>query len=210
MKKTLLVTSLLSFAVVFSACSKQTTTTTPAALENQSESEMMSESQEIARAMASNQALQCTFTNKTNNQTMSYAVKGKSFRMDGTAQIGTDSDEQTHMISDGTYFYSWASPTNQGVKMAIPDEETLKEQAGQLNQMPDFSNDETLAQYENDYTINCEPASFDDSHFLPPTDVQFQDMSALMKNMSNQVPTQNSLSEEEKRELDALMQQYGN
>lgn len=204
MKKYLLLLPLL-FVFILAGCQRQAadTATTPSV---QAEQPSNREMQQIATAIQSGQALKCTITEKDTGQSMEYGVQGKNFRMDNFIQpVDTqDSTQQGHVLSDGQFFYSWTTPANTGFKMQIPDEEAMKEQ---YDTLPDFSNEEALREYEQNYTLNCDPTSFPNGYFTAPTNVQFQDMTVMMENVLNQA--QQGMSEEQQQQLEEAMKKYG-
>lgn len=165
---------------------------------------------QIAQAMEKGSSLHCTAVNTDTNGSYDFYVKGKQFRMDG--KMTTDSKVETyHAINDSEYLYSWNDSESKGVKMAIPSEEELKAQAEQykeyLNTMPDLSNAQSVEEYENQgYSIDCQPAVIDDAQFVAPTTVEFQDMSSMMEQVKQAMP---SLTPEQQRQMQDAMKQFG-
>lgn len=143
----------------------------------------------IAAQIQSGQAYRCEFKDQEGQEAM-YFGKGELFKMSTISS--TDSTMTNTIISDGSFIYTWDAKTKQGVKFTIPSKEEQAQMADQSKQMlenvPDFLNPEEISQLQNDgYTFNCAPASISDSEFVPPTDIQFQDMSQLMEGFMQNV-----------------------
>lgn len=216
MKKLLLPATIITFSLVLAACKPKPATDTLAVppIQEQTQQEVVGEANQIANAMQSGQSLKCTITHKTDGSVMTYVVKGKQFRMDGAPVPVTsagDANEVGHAISDGTLLYSWSTPSNKGFKMTIPTEEELKAQADQYKNMaPDFSKPEVVEEYENDYTIQCDSAVLTNADFTPPTDVEFQDLSAMMDDAKNQMEkAQQGLTPEQKQQMEEALKKMG-
>lgn len=216
MKKLLVPVTLITFSLALAACKPKPATDTLADLptQEQTQQEVVSEANQIANAMQSGQSLKCTVTHNTDGSVMNYAVKGKLFKVDGMAVPVTsagDAQEVGHAINDGTYLYSWSTPSNKGFKMTIPSEEELKAEAEKYQDMaPDFSRPEVMEEYENDYTIQCDPATLTEADFTPPSDVQFQDISAMMENAKTQMEqAQQGMTPEQKQMMEDALKQAG-
>lgn len=94
-------------------------------------------------------------TNGTASQGTVY-VSGNKMRADFTV-----SGYEAHMISDGSYSYSWSSAAPQGVKAKVTQGASAAPTSGQ-------GVDTNTA-----YSYNCAPATADAALFVPPTSVNF-------------------------------------
>lgn len=144
----------------------------------QSQSEMVSESQKIAAAIASGEAYTCTMTQGDNS--MDYLVQSQKFRM-----AATTDGQLTYAIGDGEYLYSWGTNSGQGVKTKLPTEEEIaamtKEAQEYEAQAPRFDTEEGYDAYaEQGYRVDCAPATLTGTDFIPPSDIQFLDTSEFM------------------------------
>lgn len=136
--------------------------------------------------MSMGKDLQCTFAYATEGKAPSKGtmyISGKKMRGHFDNEINGKASTM-HMIQDGTYMYIWGSELPEGIKMMVPqltpgatgDTPTANTGANQYfdaNQQVDFS---------------CNPWSVDESQFVPPANVMFRDMAAMMKGLpgSNQ------------------------
>lgn len=157
--------------------SKKPSTSTP-----QTASQSMSEAAEFARAIQSGKPTTCTLTKDGN--IMEYHIKGKIM----AANITTSVEGKTvlsHMINDEKYLYMWQEGQKQGSKMAIPTEEEVKSMSDQAKESqknaPKLEGESDYQSFKDQgYTIKCQPSSTTPS-FSPPSDVNFIDPSAMMK-----------------------------
>lgn len=83
---------------------------------------------------------------------------------------------ETHMISDGTYSYSWSSGTPQGVKMKIDEAQTAASPVAGQQQQVDI---------DQQVDMDCASWGVDNSMFTPPADVKFMDLSSITKPVSS-------------------------
>lgn len=124
----------------------------------------------------------CTFTySSTNGNT-----EGTSYIADGKVRTdygGTDPEGKSYtggMIMDSEYVYSWNSQMSTGIKMPVDDSMQQKAQEAQNNP------DEVRKEYVNpdvkvDY--NCTAWTVDKEKFIPPTNINFTDISQQMQIM---------------------------
>lgn len=179
MKKLLL---LGSAALILAACTpKDQPQETTAPAPDQTTSEQASEFSKVAMAIQAGQSASCQITNTETGEAMDYKIKGKKMKM--TGMTSPDAAQSTAMLMDGEFIYTWNEADKKGVKMQLPSEEDMAELSQQGMTMPDLSQEAEKEKYENDgYSVNCTVTSVDESEFVPPTDVAFTDMSALMDN----------------------------
>lgn len=189
MKAKYLVLGLPALALVLAGCKQQVAQTE----EVQPEREMVSEAQEMSQAIKSGQPVICTMTGR-DGAVMTYQFKGGKMRADGMAlaQTGTTGS----MINDLAYIYSWQQGESQGIKIAVTPETPEALPTGEVEptsavpQAPDFSDEETIDDYESQgFTVDCNEQTVDDSVFVPPAEVTFTDPGALMKGALNKIPT---------------------
>jgi hypothetical protein len=133
---------------------------------------------DLKAALSSGAGYKCTYD--FNGMTSESWVKGKKFASK------TNVDNQVgHTISDGTWMYSWEDGQRQGVKFNIEEMKRLgeKSQGGQQKQP---SMDEVANAASN---VRCAPEVMSDSTFTPPSDVEFQDMGAMVKQLQEAMGT---------------------
>lgn len=82
------------------------------------------------------------------------------------------------MIQSGEYMYNWSSAASQGVKMKIDTGTSMS--IGNAGE----------AQFDTSAAVDysCEMSSVDANLFVPPSEVQFMDLSAAMQNMPASFP----------------------
>lgn len=186
---------LVSSALLLAACTSQQS---PQSVASQTEQQTMNEFEKISRAIQDGKSVRCQLTKTSTNQQMTYSLKGNKMRMNGI--IDQESDQEANMMSDGSYIYTWSNQTQQGVKMPISDD-TVQEQAA--DQLPDLSKQDEWQTYEDQgFQVSCSPAEIADSEFIPPSTVQFMDMSQLMQNLEDM---QNK-ADDQQLQMDELIQ----
>jgi hypothetical protein len=188
------------------AYSRRPTTTSPAALDSQSTSQTESEATEFAKAIESGRPTVCVMTK--GDESMEYRIKGKKMRGNITATAPSESSTNpttvSHMISDEAYFYTWVDGQKQGTKMSLtvpsPTATTVNDSTPNT---PDFSDESDYnALRDEGYTINCQAGIVSDADFVPPADVDFQDLSAMIQ----AIPTPGSNGQ---IDYQKLQEQYG-
>lgn len=130
----------------------------------------------ILGLLSGGQNVNCQVTYPDNKGTGTVYVSDKKFAGDFTMK-GTDGKETTgHMISDGTYMYLWSSGIPMGIKMNL---EAAKNAAQNTQNVQSVDINQEVG-------LNCSPWTPDNSKFTIPTDINFRDMTQLLK----QVPAQ--------------------
>lgn len=209
--KILTLSTLLVLSLFLTGCNKAEPNSTdiPAEVsETQTEAQLQTEAQKISNAMQSGEKLQCTIVQEETNERITYLVQGKNFKISGLTE-NMEEGQTGFVVSDGVSFYSWLEPKNEGVKMTIPSEEELDAQMEKLQMdIPELDSEEAVERYEDDgYRITCDPASFDNSEFIPPLTVKFQDVDAMMQQGLDSALE--GMSEADKAEMERLLQEYG-
>lgn len=178
------------FAILLSAC----TTKAPVGTENQAgenkpvETETeQSQSSSLRELLALGKNQKCTVTTtsadddgtKTDTVGTIY-ISGKKMAQEVSV---TSTDKEIpkinmRMISDGSYVYTWNTDTkNQGMKMKF--EETQAE-----DKTPDTNNTQAKGvNMDEKYDMKCTGWVVDNSKFAIPADVQFTDLSEMLKNL---------------------------
>lgn len=210
-KQIALVTATLSCAVFLAGCSKSTSTATPAepTTDMMADGSMSDKMKSWAEAVKGGAALKCTFTDAKNTQSTNYEVKGKKMHM---VSVSTgEKKTSTEMVNDGEYMYTWEQGKDQGMKIKVPTEAELQEMkeksGGALKNTPDFTKQEDIEKLQNDGSkIDCTPGVVSDSTFVPPTNVTFQDFSAVMDNALKKA--QEGMTDEQKKAVEDAMKKY--
>ncbi|MCA9365866.1 hypothetical protein KC723_03140 [Candidatus Kaiserbacteria bacterium] len=110
-----------------------------------------------------------------------YFAKDK-MRVDSTMQT----DGQTydsHMINDGEYTYVWTTTSDQPFAMKMPVEEFEQD-----SPLIEEDSQQTQVSMDQQVEYDCNSWSVDQSVFVPPADIEFTDMEAMMKQMMGNIP----------------------
>ena len=122
----------------------------------------------MARGGAWKCAVSTTAAGVTSGGTV-YVANGK-VRGDFTSEVPQMGTMEVHMIADGKDAYTWTSMMKTGFKMSTTKPTETKDTPTADKQ--DF--------YNAQYDYQCSPWSADVSVFTLPTDIAFNDMSAMM------------------------------
>ncbi|OGK19531.1 hypothetical protein A2866_00150 [Candidatus Roizmanbacteria bacterium RIFCSPHIGHO2_01_FULL_39_8] len=166
----------------------------------------------IKDALSKSVSLECTYNDEEGVSVKSY-IKGGGVRSMMTAK---DPKQPNNFIMKDNKMYMWNDTTKEGFMTTweMPKDITPNPTLEAMGKEEEKTNesDSLLAQMEK-YKDACKPAVVADSLFTPPTDVKFQDMSAVQKQMMEQLsktPEQNGQSGQMSEEdLKKLMEQYG-
>lgn len=195
----------ITTAVFLAACNPTQQSSTP---QNNDAANQFSQ---VSQALQAGGSAVCTITNPDGTETIEYAAKGTKVRVSSTG--GADMSENL-MISDGQNIYTWNTSTLKGVRFPIPDTETT-EQAANIPSVPDLSQEADQEQFlQQGYTINCTVTDVPDSEFVPPTNVNFEDMTQMMQNaqqMMNNAGNKMPTAEQQQQLQDQaqqMMQRY--
>jgi hypothetical protein len=130
--------------------------------------------------MKTGNTTKCTYStvsDKTKMMGTTY-VSGKNMRSDTEITLEGGKTMESHMISDGTWVYSWTSALPQGMKMNISELEKPATAA------PSSTNT-TVKNFQDKFDFKCTKWNADSSKFVVPTDVTFTDFSETMKKLEN-------------------------
>lgn len=156
----------------------QTTSTQPAENTTQTTSKASLKS---LMSLGNNQT--CTFEDTQSGSSGTVYISSGKFRGDFSSNVnGTVTG--SHMISDSSNVYVWMDNTNDGFKMSMDSIEKLNE-----------SNQKTVdINKEVDYS--CSGWGVDSSKFSIPTQITFQDFSAMMEDASKMMKSVTGTSQD--------------
>ena len=175
-KKRILVSSIFIFAIFLSSCSKQT----PNQTINKDES-LLSKAGGLASALVSGDSYKCSYTNDKDQSQGEYLVKNKMFRVDG--QEGADGQKSSIILNDkGTYMWSPGETKGFFYPTVKEDDSNKADGKAPVSEFDDYLNPEKLDEKEK---IDCKKASVNDSVFVPPAEVKFEDFSKMMESFTN-------------------------
>ena len=160
MKKLLLVLLVISL-LMLSACGGEKKGETTASLVT-----------DMAKAFVLNVPYKCEYSME-DMTSVSY-IKGETrIKTMTTTPMGS-----AESIIRDDMLYSWDPNTKKGIKMKMEKEDMP------LQEMPKVSSEYIKEQAQN---VKCNPAKFGDEMFDVPTDVEFQDMTELLKQLQEQM-----------------------
>ncbi|MFA6383445.1 MAG: hypothetical protein WCX17_03405 [Parcubacteria group bacterium] len=122
--------------------------------------------------------VKCSVTDA--NGTYTVIAKGDKVKVEGINSINpqTQKEEKGTMINDGTWAYIWTG--KQGMKFNLKD--TQQGTANPEGESTDWKN--WAQQMQNSGAkYDCNPTVATDADFTPPSNVTFQDLGELMKNL---------------------------
>lgn len=108
-------------------------------------------------------------------------ISGKRARSDFQMSGGADKTIAGHFIMDGTNMYSWTEGNKTpAMKISLADMEKLGAGAGAKN--------EGASNYSDKMDYHCTNWTVDNSLFVPPTNVKFQDFAQMMNSVTKNLP----------------------
>lgn len=111
------------------------------------------------------------------------------------------------LIADGVNFYSWDPVSKKGIKMQAPAGKAPTETDSRSNPFPTIQSSDDLKKYMDDgYTVDCTNVTLSDSDFVPPTDVEFIDMTAAARKTPTDVVPQTQ--GEMEKQAQEMIKQY--
>lgn len=129
----------------------------------------------IEGLLSAGKSVTCTVKNSDAEGSGTVFVSDKKMRGDFTSKLD-DKNVETHVIQDGTYSYIWTSDQPQGIKMKLDavDKKALEDQTKDLN-------------LDKEVGLNCSPWIVDGSKFVPPSNIQFADLSEMLNKVQKDV-----------------------
>lgn len=195
--------SLVLISSVFFVACKQIAPSTP-----QTQSPAQGELDAVEAALQAGRPVTCVMTKADGSATTTSKLKDKKMKVTG---ITVEGQAPGSMISDGAFFYTWDDAKKEGVKMAIPAQENIKELAQKQGQaVPDFTSQEDRTTWENQgYQVNCTEGDIPDSEFVPPMDVTFTDLGGMMQDLGTQMQEIQTDQGMDAEKLKKLQEQFG-
>lgn len=154
-------------------------------------------SNSIKDALTSAGNLECDYADEEGRVTNAYIENG-NVRADITS---SNVKENSSVIVRDNTFYIWNS---QGAFMMKIPEETMNQD---LSQNQALSQKEDIMESIEKYKELCKNANPDDSLFIPPANIRFQDFSQIMQGVPTGTSSDNSQVLNQKQ-IEKMMQQY--
>lgn len=133
----------------------------------------------IKDALSKDLTLTCEFKDEKGNIT-------KSYIKNGAVRISTSGDDTKggEIIMRDKKMYMWDEKSKEGFIYEIPDED--KDKVGMTGQ--EINQSDAYLNMIDKYKDSCKTAVIEDSYFVEPKGINFQDMSKLLQDIKNQVP----------------------
>lgn len=176
---------LFALTIILAACSTAQEETQP--IVEDSEPIILTTTSNFADMLKSGRSLECAFssTDEGITTTGTMWIDGSSQRMKGA--FARDNETYNVIVANSLY-YMWGSELEQGIFMTIDPGEAFGHSTvdDQDSNIPDVGLTDTMP-----VDFSCKKWFIDENTFMPPTDVQFTDMTAMMKQFQNIVPNGN-------------------
>jgi len=166
--------------VLFMKYSKPPTASNTSSTGPSQEQEANSTSGTILSLLSGGKNVNCTISYPDNKGAGTIYVSDKKYAGDFTIKDVNGKEITSHMVSDGTYAYIWSTGMTNGIKMKYDAAKNTVEDA-QENQTIDLN---------QNVNLKCSPWLPDNSKFTPPTNIKFQDISALLEQTQTTTGTQ--------------------
>ncbi len=131
--------------------------------------------------LAKGKDLSCAFTSNQGKTKGMVFISGKKMVGDFTTTESDNKQVESHMIQDDQYSYFWSSAAVQGTKIKISTIEQVTPSPTASSQTQNQGVD-----INQDVDYQCSDWTVDNSKFVPPSNVTFMDVSALMQQSGQQ------------------------
>ena len=133
----------------------------------------------VKDALTQKLTLSCEFTDESGTVVKSY-IKNGAVRV---TSVGSEADKSGEIIMKDKKMYIWDTTSKEGFVYVIEDQAV---DGAENSSRENITSDSYLDMIDK-YKDSCKVATVADSYFVPPADVNFQDMSKFLENMQNQV-----------------------
>lgn len=190
MNKIILPTILITSSLVFSACTKgngtalstQESNQAPAPIAIKEDAQESGFSGSIKDLMGIEKSQKCTWTTADEGEGVVYVAGDKSRSEFKMPAVDGQPAQQLLNISDGEWTYSWNPITNEGMKIKLEDKAMDDSMMADDEEMMADDENMMVDEVQNDeYEFQCEAWSADQNMFIPPADVKFTDMNAMVE-----------------------------
>jgi hypothetical protein len=132
----------------------------------------------IKDALSKDITLACEFKDDRGVSVKSY-IKNGSVRIMSTS-VETNSDQTSDIILKDKKMYMWGAKTKQGFMYEISDTNS--------DNPSDIAKGQNYLDMIDKYKDSCKVATVEDSYFVIPSDVKFQDMNKMLEDLKKQMP----------------------
>ena len=158
--------------------------------------------------LAMNKKQKCEWEDEEGNRGVVY-TDGEKVRID-MSSANQPEQGQSSVINDTEWMYIWNSNSDQGQKYPADEfEEQQFDQEETGEPEPVEEEIDTAETYDRDYEMSCSNWKVDQSKFVPPESVTFEDMSVYLEQMEqqmNQMEEQMNQMEEQSQQVQEQLQ----
>ena len=133
----------------------------------------------LASVFSLGQNLRCEFSSRGSDGSSegTFYTDGERFRVTAQHDFSSDVRQSSDMINDGDFMYIWGqSPEgDMAMKMPVLDENDWAEYDSPADSEQEYVDVDEEVEYD------CDRWRVDPSVFVPPSDVEFMDMAAMMQ-----------------------------
>lgn len=176
--------------LMLSSESDEAMNTNTTAMENSAENTesqdevAMSGTGPLSAFMESGRSVQCEFSSEDESGSAdgTFRYSNEQYRVD-VDTVYEEGTYQSHIISDGENMYIWGTGPQGDMAIMMSEEDTEADESAEA-----FVESEETFDAEQNVTYDCQAWSADSSAFVPPSDIEFMDMSVMMQQMMEQMP----------------------
>lgn len=162
---------------------------TPPAQEEQKDDGLFKGSFRDLMKMGKSMKCEIVYSDQEMESTSMIYVSDNKIRNDVEVKDADGKTIVSHTIIDGDWMYLWTDGQKQGTKMKIEEQQAEQPEvpeeveANLQHSRPQESEKRNL---DEEFDYKCSPWIVDNSKFIPPTNIEFVDYSAVMEEMQMQ------------------------
>jgi len=132
--------------------------------------------------------VRCEFKSTYEGQTSegTFVTDGERFRMEATIEDLQSGQITSNVINDGSHTYTWS--TSADGTMALKIANTEIETDNTIDYSRSIPPEQAQVGFEQEVEYDCDRWSVDATTFVPPNDIEFTDMEAMMQEAMQGMP----------------------
>jgi hypothetical protein len=132
--------------------------------------------------------VRCEFTSTFEGQTSegTLVTDSERFRLEATITDPESGTIMSNIINDGTHTYTWGTSPEGAMAFKMANQEFEAETTTDF--APTAPSEQAQVDFEQQVEYDCNRWSVDNSAFVPPSDVEFMDMEAMMQEALQGMP----------------------
>ena len=149
-------------------------------------SEKITGSGSLHALMALGKSVKCTFSHTMEGETSSgtFYYDDERFRVDAHMET-PEGTAHTNVLNDGTRTYTWGETPQGSMALVFDNKET---DTTSFDEAPMKHESREHIDFEQQVSYDCDPWRVDPSVFVPPSDITFNDMEAMMRTALEGMP----------------------